>query len=144
MLVEYAATEKGFLDNYSDADPNQKSIRGNSITKFLFHVSQCIIFNLTNRVKTILITNASLNSFYSGLGFTVITDFANYTNFEEACSQFHYEKVKSKEEQKQTIGLQCLYTIPRRVRFIHDDRINFNIHKNVFRDLDGISPVIAR
>ena len=28
MLVEYAATEMGFLDDYSDTDPNNKSIRG--------------------------------------------------------------------------------------------------------------------
>ena len=53
MLIEYAATEMGFLDDYSDADPNHKSIRGNGITTFLFHVAQCIIFNLTNQVKKI-------------------------------------------------------------------------------------------
>ena len=58
MLVEYAATEMGFLDNYSDADPNHKSIRGNVITTFLFHVAQCIIFCLKHCVKTILIANA--------------------------------------------------------------------------------------
>ena len=44
MLVEYAATEMDFLDDYSDADPNQKIIRGNGITTFLFHVAQCIMF----------------------------------------------------------------------------------------------------
>ena len=27
MLIEYAAIEMGFLDDYSDADPNHKSIR---------------------------------------------------------------------------------------------------------------------
>ena len=62
MLVEYAATETGFLDDYYDADPNQKSIRGNGITTFIFHVSQCIIFCLTNCVKTIIIANVSLKS----------------------------------------------------------------------------------
>ena len=139
MLVEYAATEMCFLDYYSDADTNHKSISVNGITTFLFHVSQCIIFCLTNCVKTILIANASLNSFYSRLGFTVIKDFATSTNFEAAGSRFHYEKGKSKAEQKQTIGLQCLYTIPRRVRFLHDYQINFNILKNVFRDLYGNS-----
>ena len=71
----------GFLDYYSDADPNHKCIRGNGITTFLFHVSQCIIFNLTNHVKTILIANASLKSFYSRLGFTVIKDFPTSANF---------------------------------------------------------------
>ena len=36
---------------------------------------------------------------------------------------------------RKTIGLQCLQTIPRRVTFIHDYRINLNIHKNVSRNL---------
>ena len=40
---------------------------------------------------------------------------------------------------KKTIGLQCLHTTPRRVTSLHDNRMNFNTHKNVFRDLDGIS-----
>ena len=61
------------------------------------------------------------------------------TTFEAARSRSHYEKEKPKAEQKQTIGLQCLYTTPRRVRFLYDDQINFNIHKNVFRDLYCIS-----
>ena len=130
MLVEYAATEMGFFDDYSDADPNHKSIRGNGISTFIFHVSQCILFCLTNYVKTIPIANASLKSFYSRLGFTVIKYVVTSTIFEADRSRFHYEKVKYKAEQKQNIGLQCLYTIPQRVRFIHDDRINFNIHKN--------------
>ena len=129
----------GFLDDFYDADPNHKSIRVNGITTFLFHVSQCILFHLTNCVKTILIANASLKSFYSRLGFTVIKDFVTSTTFEAARSQFHYEKGKSKAEQKQTIGLQCLHTIPRRVTFLHDDRMRFNIHKNAFRYLDGVS-----
>ena len=69
----------------------------------------------------------------------VIKDFVTSTNFEAALRQSHYETGKSKADQKKTIGLQCLHTIPRRVIFIHDNRMNFNIHKNVFRDLDGIS-----
>ena len=63
MLVEYAAIEMGFLDYYLGADSNNKSIRVNGITTFLLHVAQCIIFNQTNRVKTILISDASLKSF---------------------------------------------------------------------------------
>ena len=51
MLVEYVGTEMGFFDDYSDADPNQKIIRGNGINTFLLHAAQCIIFNQTNRVK---------------------------------------------------------------------------------------------
>ena len=136
MLVEYAATEMGFLDGYSDADPIHKIIRGNGITKFLFHVAQFIIFNLANRIKTILIANASLKSFYSRLGFKVIKDFATSTNFVEDRRRFHYETGKYKADQTKTIGLQCLYTIPRRVTFLHDNRMNFDMHKNVFKNLD--------
>ena len=102
----------GFLDDYYDADSNHKSIRGNGITTFPLHVCQCIISNQTNRVKTILIADASLKSFYSRLGFKVIKYFATSTNFEEARSQFHYETGRSKAEQEKTIVLQCLHTIP--------------------------------
>ena len=91
MLIEYAATEMGFLDDYSDADPNQKSIRVNGITTFLFCVAQCIVFNLTNQVKKILIANVSLKTFYSRLGFFVIKDFATSTKFEAARRRFHYD-----------------------------------------------------
>ena len=69
MLVEYAATEMGFIDDYLDVDPNHKNIRGNGITTFLLHVAQCRISNQTNRVQTILIANASLKSFYSKVRF---------------------------------------------------------------------------
>ena len=110
-------------------------MRVNGITTFILQVSQCIIFNQTNRVKTTLIYDASLKSFYSRLGLKVIKYFSTSTNFEVSCKQFHYESRKSKADQKKTIGLQCLLTIPRRVTFIHDDWINLNIHKNVFRNL---------
>ena len=113
-------------------------MRGNGITTFLLHVAQCIILKQKNRVKTILISDASLKSFYSRLGFKVIKDFVNSPNFEEARKQFHYESGKSKEDQKKNIGLQCLQTIPRRVTFLHDDRINLNIHKNVFINLQDV------
>ena len=111
MLIKYAATEMGFLDDYSDADPNHKSIRGNGIATFLFHVAQCIIFKLTNQVKTILIANVSLKTFYSRLGFQVIKNFATSNTFEAARRRFHYDTGKSKEDEIKTIGLQCLYTI---------------------------------
>ena len=45
MLVDYSVTEMGSLDDYSDADPQGKSMRGNSITTFILHVSQCITFH---------------------------------------------------------------------------------------------------
>ena len=105
MLFEYAATEKGLLDDSSGADPNHKSMRGNGITTFLLNVAQCIIFNQTNRVKTILIADASLKSFYSRLDFNVINDFATSTNFKEARSRFQYDKEKSKAEQEKNYWL---------------------------------------
>ena len=111
----------GFLDDYSDADPNQKFIKGNVITTFLFQVAQCILFRLTNSGKTILIANVSLKTFDSRLGFSVIKDFVTSTTFEAARSQFHYETGKYKADQKQAIGSQCLHTIPSCVKFLHDD-----------------------
>ena len=117
----------GFLDDYYDADPNHNRIRGNGITKFLFHVAQCIISNLTNHVKTILIANVLLKTFYSRLGFTVIKDFMNSNTFEAAHRRFHYKIGKYKADQKKTIGLQCLHTIPQRVTFLHNVRMNLNI-----------------
>ena len=94
----------GLLDDYSDADPNHKSIRGNGMNTFILHIAQCIISNQTNRVKIILIADASLKSFYSRLGFKFIKDFATSTNFVEDRRRFHYETVKSKADQKKTIG----------------------------------------
>ena len=55
MLVDYTVTEMVSLGDYLDADPQEKSTRGNGINTFIFHVAQCIFFNQTNRVKTTLI-----------------------------------------------------------------------------------------
>ena len=104
MLVDYAATEMGSLHDYSDAAPKGEIIRGNGITTFLLHVSQYKIFNQTNRVKTILIADALLKSFYSILGFKVIKDFATSNNFEEDHQKFHYDLTKSKVDQKNLLS----------------------------------------
>ena len=66
MLVQYAAIEMGFLDDYSDADPNHKSIRGNGITTFILHVAQCIISNQTNHVKKYLLSMHRCSHFIQG------------------------------------------------------------------------------
>ena len=104
MLVDYAVTEMCFLDDYSDTAPQGKSMRGNGITTFILHVAQCIIFNKTNRVKTTIIADALLKSFYSRLGFKVIKDFTTSTNFEEARKRFHYKSGKSKADQKKLLA----------------------------------------
>ena len=51
MLVDYASTEMISLDDYSDAAPKGKSIRGDGITTFLLHVAKYIIFNKTIALK---------------------------------------------------------------------------------------------
>ena len=100
MLVYYAVTEMGCFDDYLDADPRAKTMRGNGITNFLLHIAQCINFRQTNIVTETLIVEASLKSFYSGLGFKVIKDFATSPHFEEARNLFNYESVKFKALQK--------------------------------------------
>ena len=55
MLVDYAAAEMGSFDDYSDAAPQGKSIRGNGINTFFLHIALCIIFNQTNHVKQYLL-----------------------------------------------------------------------------------------
>ena len=45
MLVDYTVTDMGNFDDFSDAAPRAKSMRGNGITTFLLHVAQCITFN---------------------------------------------------------------------------------------------------
>ena len=40
MLVDYAVTEMGFLDDYLDTAPQGKSIRGSGIITFILHVAQ--------------------------------------------------------------------------------------------------------
>ena len=42
--------------------------------------------------------------------------------------------------QKQTIGLQCYLNIPRRVTILHDNQIDFNENKYVFKDLNEVPP----
>ena len=126
MLVDYAVTEIGWFDDYSDAAPRAKNLRGNGITTFILHVAQCITFRQTNIFTTTLIDEASLKSFYSRLGFKVIEYFATSPNFEGACKQFNNESGKSKALQKKTIVLKFHQTIPIRVKILHDNRINLN------------------
>ena len=44
MLVDYAVTDMGYFDDYPDAAPRAKKMRGNGITTFLLHVYRCITF----------------------------------------------------------------------------------------------------
>ena len=78
-----------------------------------------------------------MNSFYSRLGVKVIKDFSTSPNFEVACKRFHYESGKSEAFQKEKKGLQCYLTVPRRVRFIYDNRIDLNEDKMCSKNLMG-------
>ena len=60
MFVDYAVTDMGFFDDYSNATPRAKTMRGNGITTFLLHVAQCITLNQTKLVTGTLIAKASL------------------------------------------------------------------------------------
>ena len=87
----YAVTDMGFFDDYPDAAPRAKTMRGGVITTFLLHVAQCITLNQNKFVTATLIAEARLKSLYSRLGFMVIKYFATSPKFEEACKQFHYK-----------------------------------------------------
>ena len=63
MLGDYAVTEMGCFNDYSDADPRAKTIRGNGITTFILNVAQCITFCQTKFVTATLISEASLKTF---------------------------------------------------------------------------------
>ena len=116
MLMGYAVIDMGCFGYYSYAAPRSKSMRGNVINTFLFHVAQCITFRQTNIVTETLIAKESLKSFYPSLGFKVIEYFATSTHFEEDRKQFNYDSGKSKALQKQSICLKCHQTIQRRVK----------------------------
>ena len=81
-----------------------------------------------------------MKSFYSRLGFKVIKDFATSHNFEEARKQFYYKSGKSNILQKQKIGLQCHLTILQRVTILHENRIDFNENRYVFKYLNDVPP----
>ena len=60
MLVDYTVTETGCFDDYLDAAPHAKKMRGNGITNFILHVAQCITFNQTKCFTSTLIDKALL------------------------------------------------------------------------------------
>ena len=59
-LEDYAVIEMGCFYDYLDAAPHAKTMRGNCITNFILHISQCITFNQTDFVTSTLIENSRL------------------------------------------------------------------------------------
>ena len=58
ILVDYAVTEMGCFDDYSDAASRDKTMRGDGITTFLLHVAQCITFLQEKNVTATIIAEA--------------------------------------------------------------------------------------
>ena len=58
LLVDYAVTEMGCFDDYSNAALREKTMRGNGITTFIFHAAQCITFHQTKFVTEKIIAEA--------------------------------------------------------------------------------------
>ena len=58
MLMDYAVTEMGFFDDYSDAAPHAKTMMGNGTNNFILHVAQCITFHQTTFVTATLIAES--------------------------------------------------------------------------------------
>ena len=58
MLVDYAVTEMGCFDDYLDAAPRAKTMRGNGINTFLLHFSQFITSHKTKFVTEKLFSEA--------------------------------------------------------------------------------------
>ena len=82
----------------------------------------------------------SVEVIFLRLGFKVIKDFGTSPHFEEARKWFNYESGKSREFQKKIIGLKCHQTFRQSVTIFHDDRIDFNEHRNVFKDIKEVPP----
>ena len=95
MLVDYAVIEMSCFDDYSEAAPRFKAMRGNVINTFIFQVDQCITFNQTQLFTATLIAKAQLKSLYSRLDFKVINDFVTSNNLKKARMLFHYGSEKS-------------------------------------------------
>ena len=119
MLVDYAGTEAGILDNYSDAAPDNKSIRGLGSATLLLHIAQCFAFLQTQHVTAILIAENTLHSFYTQLGFKKIKDFKSLPKFKDARQCFHYA---NHTDEDKIVAYKCLQTIPRRVTKLYDAR----------------------
>ena len=84
MLVDYAVTDMGLFDDYSDDASHTKIMRGNGITTFILHVAQCVTINKTKFVTATIIAKARFKSLYSRLGFKLIRDSETSPNFEKA------------------------------------------------------------
>ena len=84
MLADYSVTDISCFDDYSNAAPRTKTMRGNGITTFFLHVAQCSTFHKTIIVTATLIAKASLKLFDSRLDFNFIKDFSTSLQLKEA------------------------------------------------------------
>ena len=66
MLVDYAVTEMGCFDDYSDAAPHAKTMGVNDITTFLLNVYQCITSNQNKMLQQQLLPRHCLSHYIIG------------------------------------------------------------------------------
>ena len=81
MFVDYSVIDMGCFDDYPDAAPHAKKMRGNVITTFLLHVVQFITFNQTKFHTETLSSKGRLKTSYLRLVFKVIKYFATSPHF---------------------------------------------------------------
>ena len=136
MTIDYAVTEFGCFDHYSDASPVANTMRGNGITVFLLHVAQCIVFEKSKIKAATLVANIHLKGYYSKLGFKVIKDFDTLESMKIARERFHYEANSSQKDGNITIGMQCNNIIPRKIQVLFDNRIKKEQQGLLYNALD--------
>ena len=107
MLVDYAVTYMVCFDDYLDAAPYAKTMRGNGITNFILHVAQCIIFNQMKFVTETFVSKSCLKSLYSRLGFKFIKDSETYPILERLASNL----IMSQENPKTFRNIQLAYNV---------------------------------
>eukprot|EP00978_Attheya_sp_CCMP212_P024027 scaffold74797_cov54-Attheya_sp.AAC.1 len=136
MLVDYAATELGCLDHYSDSVSNGKTIQGLGAASLLLHIAQCFSFQQTKHVTMMLISEHTLTSFYAQLGFKKIIEFKTAPRYKEARERFHY---RDDTDEQKILPFVCYQTIPRRVTKLHDGRY-IGLRDELFKSLNVSTP----
>ena len=69
MLVDYAVIEMGCFDDYLDAAPRAKTMKGNGITTFHLNFTQCFTFRQTNIVTATIIAKGIVEVILFKVGF---------------------------------------------------------------------------
>jgi hypothetical protein len=140
MMVDYAVTEFVCFDDYLDASPLVKTMRGTGFTVFILHIAQCMAFHKSKWLNTTLVAEFKLKSFYSKLRFKVIKDFAQSPIMEVARPRFHFEGSDSNVNKKKTIGMPCYHMMPGSVTLFFDNHIDKGDQSDLYHHLANDKP----